>query len=95
MSWVADDPLPADPFVIEAFDDVLLAKRTRKRDPSKIKIMNELERTAWQFLCDYLATLERPRLAPDPDIVPLERQQPTFVRRAQSTRRATGHPRAL
>lgn len=61
-----DDPVPADPYVCEAFRDVMLARRARRRPGSKATA-DKLEREAWKCLLHYLLTLECLPLAHDDD----------------------------
>jgi hypothetical protein len=57
-----DPPVAADPFVVEAFNDVLLALQSRRRSPNLTEAADQLERKAWRFLAHYLLTGETPPL---------------------------------
>ena len=47
----------ADPYVCEAFADLMLAAKNRNR-PGKMQTADRLERSAFKCLVHYLATLE-------------------------------------
>ena len=51
---------PADPFVVRAFLDICLCKRTELHRPSKLPTARALERQSWIDLMNYL--LEQPQV---------------------------------
>lgn len=55
-----DALIPADPYVIEAFSDVCLARRVHQyRRSGQTSDTDKLEAEAWKCLLHYLLTLER------------------------------------
>jgi hypothetical protein len=60
QSFRCDHLVPADPIVLRICRELQAAWTAERRSPNKAVLVRQFERQGWQFLVDYLATLESP-----------------------------------